>query len=79
MTVCFKIKELRQKAGMTQKDLAEKMGFRSSSIVTMWESGDRNPKSELLPALARALNCEIGDLYVSQGPHVCPDSVQPSA
>lgn len=48
---------------MTQKELAEKMGFRSSSIVTMWESGNRNPKSEMLPALSRALGCEIGDLY----------------
>ena len=79
MTACFKIKELRQKAGMTQKDLAEKMGFRSSSVVTMWESGDRNPKSEMLPALAQALNCEISDLYALPGGLACTDSVQSSA
>ena len=79
MNACFRIKELRQKAGMTQKDLAEKMGFRSSSVVTMWESGDRNPKREMLPALSKALNCEIGELYAMQETDVCADSTQSSA
>lgn len=79
MSACFRIKELRQKAGMTQKDLAEKLGFQSSSVVTMWESGDRNPKSEILPALSKALNCEIRDLYVEQSAFICADSAQSSA
>ena len=37
--------------------------MRSSSIVTMWESGDRAPKSEILPRLSAELGCTIDELY----------------
>ncbi len=61
----FRIEELRKKAGLTQRELAEKLGFQSTSIVTMWETGSRSPRSEVLPLLATVLQCNIGDLFQS--------------
>ena len=37
--------------------------MRSSSTVTMWESGERVPKSEILPRLSAELGCTIDELY----------------
>lgn len=56
------IKELRTKAGMTQQELADKLGVQQSSIA-MYESGNRVPSTALLPALSKALGCSIDDLF----------------
>ena len=56
-----KIKKYREKLGMSQRDLARKVGV-SGPLVSMWESGDKLPSTKLLPALAYALECRVGDL-----------------
>lgn len=48
------IKELRILRGMTQKELADKLGV-SAQMLNGYESGQRNPGPKLLPALADAL------------------------
>lgn len=48
------IKELRILRGMTQKELADKLGV-SAQTLNCYESGQRNPGPKLLPALAGAL------------------------
>ena len=58
-----KIKELRIKEGLSQKELSDFLGFKSPSIVTMWESNSRTPKATILPKLAEVLNCSISELY----------------
>lgn len=58
----MKIKKLRVFVNMTQKELAKKMGL-SPSTVSMWEKGERNPRTEKLPELARALGCSIDELF----------------
>ena len=63
MNAIFRIRELRQERGMTQAQLAKGMGLRSPSAVTMWETGDRNPPSSVLPQLAAVLGCSIDELY----------------
>lgn len=63
MSTCFRIRELRRAAGMTQAELASRLELKSPSTVTMWESGARKPKSVVLPALAAALGCEVKELY----------------
>lgn len=68
----FRIRELRKQQGMTQTGLAQKMNLKSSSTITMWESGARNPNSEILPRLADALGCSIDELYKR-------DSLKPTA
>ncbi len=42
-----KIKELRERSGMTQTDLAEKIGV-SKSMVSAYEKGIRNPSFKVL-------------------------------
>ena len=57
------IKMLRKKAGMTQKDLADKIGV-AQTTVAMWESRKNRPQTAILIPLAAALNCRIDDLLL---------------
>lgn len=47
--------ELREAAGLTQQQLAEKLGVQQSNIA-FWERWDKPPRGEVLPKLAEALN-----------------------
>ncbi len=57
------IRHHRESAKLTQGSVATQMGYKSASIVTMWESGERKPPSNKLPQLARILGCTIDDLF----------------
>ena len=48
------IKELRALRGLSQKELADRMGI-SAQNLNNYESGQRNPGNKILPALADAL------------------------
>lgn len=63
MKSAFRIRELRQRNGLTQGQLAGKLGLKSPSTITMWELGSRNPPSTMLPNLAAALHCTIDELF----------------
>lgn len=62
-----KIKALRKKAGVTQSELAEQLGYKTASIIAMWENGERKPPSDKLPELAKILGCSIDDLFDKKG------------
>lgn len=53
---------LRKKQGLSQVQLAEKLNI-TQGAVSQWEMGLSKPKSEILPELAKALNCTIDDLF----------------
>ena len=55
-----KIKDLREKAGMTQTELADKLGL-SKSVISAYEKGIRNPSFKILPLLAKTFN--VTELY----------------
>ena len=55
LTMGVKIKELREKAGMTQTELAEKLGL-SKSVISAYEKGIRNPSFKILPQIAKTFN-----------------------
>lgn len=55
-----KIKNLREKAGMTQTELADKLGL-SKSVISAYEKGIRNPSFKVLPLLASIFN--VTELY----------------
>ena len=59
------IKTYRQKKGMTQAELARKMG-KSTNTINQWESGVRQPKADLLPQLADNLGCTVDELLRPQ-------------
>lgn len=61
----MRIKALREAQGLSQKQLAVSMGYVQSAVAN-WESEVVLPRSRDLPALARVLDCEINDLFVSE-------------
>jgi len=53
--------ELREAAGLTQTQLAGKLGVQQSNI-TFWERWDKPPRGEVLPKLADALGVSVDAL-----------------
>jgi transcriptional regulator with XRE-family HTH domain len=56
-----KIKVMRIKRGLTQKQLADRLGVKQQN-VSDWERGERSPSVKNLKKLADVLNCRIDDL-----------------
>jgi transcriptional regulator with XRE-family HTH domain len=52
------IRRVREERGLTQAELAERMGS-TQSIVARWERGDHDFKAQTLARLAAALQVEI--------------------
>lgn len=52
----------RQRAGMTQRQLAEALGC-TQALVSLYESGTACPRASILPAMADLLGCSIDELY----------------
>jgi transcriptional regulator with XRE-family HTH domain len=53
-----RLAELREAAGLTQQQLADKLGEPQSNI-TFWERSDKPPRGEVLPKLAHALGVSV--------------------
>ncbi len=60
-----RIKELRQKANLTQAELADKMGF-TSQTVSNWESGSREPDIAALAKLSSLFNVSLDYLLLGK-------------
>lgn len=58
MTTGERIKQARKQAGMTQKELAKKLGI-SYVGVSQWENNLRNPKQETIQRIADAIGCDF--------------------
>ncbi len=58
-----KIKDLRLKYGLTQEELAQKVGVRRETIVFL-EQGKYNPSLKLAHDVAKALKIKIDDLFI---------------
>lgn len=60
--VVNRIRELRQKAGLTQADVAEATGA-SRQTINAIEAGKYAPSMELAFKIVRALNAEFSDVF----------------
>lgn len=58
-----RIKELRARYGMTQEDLAKKVGVRRETIVFL-EQGRYNPSLRLAHDVAKALKSKIDEVFL---------------
>lgn len=58
MTVGERIKAARKQAGLTQKELAERLGL-SFQAIAQWENNLRKPKLETLRKFAAALSVDV--------------------
>jgi putative transcriptional regulator len=63
MRMRTRIKELRAKHGLTQEDLARKVGVRRETIVFL-EKGKYNPSLRLAHDVAEALKTTVDELFV---------------
>lgn len=59
-----KLRELREKAGLTQYELAD--GIAASSFISLLEAGKRKPKQDLIVKLAARLGVPTEDLVIDQ-------------
>ena len=55
MTFGEKLRAARQRAGLTQRELAARVDARNNSVCN-WEKGRNKPDADTIGALARALN-----------------------
>lgn len=56
------IKVLRQRCGLTQQQLADRLGL-DQARISAYEIGRKAPPIHRLPVIADALNCTINDLF----------------
>lgn len=63
MTIGIKIKELRKRKGITQKELAEELNI-TDSAITRYESGKREPNIDMINKIAAALGVSINELLL---------------
>ena len=59
-----RLKDLRKKAGLSQAELAKRIGVSKSSI-NMYERGEREPGLEILEAIADFFNVDMNYLLGS--------------
>ena len=56
-----RLKEYRKRIGMSQTDLAKKVG-KAQTVISSWEVGTGMPDAVMLPQLAKALDVSLSDL-----------------
>ena len=59
------ISNARIKCGMTQEDLAKKLGV-IQSAVSQWETGKSKPRADMLLKLAEIFGCTVDELLRSE-------------
>ena len=61
MVTTTRVKQRREAAGLTRRDLAEALGA-TERTIRLIESGFRTPSLIILARMARTLRCRLGDL-----------------
>ena len=61
------IKKMRERSGITQKELATQLGV-DQSTVCLWETGKTQPRAKLLTKIAEIFGCTVDELLS----HVAP-------
>lgn len=51
------LRHARELAGLTQVQVAQRMGLKRNSTIAVWESRDRPPKPKTVGRLAHAIGC----------------------
>ena len=60
-----KLKAYRERASLTQQELADILKI-DRSAISKWETGEFLPRTEKLPAIAKALGCTIDELLETE-------------
>lgn len=62
-----KLKDVREKAHMTQEELAKKSGVSRGTISAIENNQDKAPSTKTLVALAKALNVSVVKIFFADG------------
>ena len=62
MNIGPKIRELRLKAGLTQKNLADTL-YVTYQAVSRWEKGDTEPSFDTLKKMCEIFNCSMDEMF----------------
>lgn len=62
MDIGERIKAARKSAGLTQKQLGEKLGV-SAAMIAQYETGKRTPKIDTIQKIANAVNASIDPTF----------------
>lgn len=65
MCTCKLLAELREEKGMSQRDLARKLGL-SSATIGMYESGKRTPPLKTAILIARLFDTQVENISFSK-------------
>lgn len=57
------IKEKRLRKGLSQAELAEKLGYASPQFVSDWERGVSSPPMKKLPEISKELSVNLNTLF----------------
>lgn len=60
------IKQKRKQAGISQKELAQRLGVNQASVC-LWESGKNSPRVGRLQKIAEILGCTVEELFEPDG------------
>lgn len=58
----LRIRSLREQRGLEQLEVAEKLGYKSQSTVSKWESGTNLPTGKKLVKLAKVLGVSTNEI-----------------
>ena len=58
------LRYLRSRSGLTLQDLGDRLGV-TRGAVWAWETGQKRPNADRLPALAAALGCSMEELFTA--------------
>lgn len=57
------LQELREKAGLSQKTIADKLGYTTPQFISNWERGISTPPPNAIRKLAKLINIDSEKLF----------------
>ena len=63
-----RIKQRRKELGLSQDELAKKIGYKTKGAISYFENGLRSPDFEVVQKIAEALNTDLKYFWVDQEP-----------
>jgi transcriptional regulator with XRE-family HTH domain len=57
------LRKLRDQAGLTQSDVAKKLGYSSAQFISNWERGDSYPPVKAIRTIAKLYKTDIDRLF----------------
>lgn len=72
MTIGDRIRTRREELGLTQKELAERLGYKTKSSITKIEAGDNNLPITKVAKIAKALEVTESYLMGWEDPSIVP-------